>query len=76
MAKVKVSGTEIPRFEDVPLIKGEGKYTDDFQPDGLTYAAILRSQHPHAKIVSVEVEAAKKIEEWARKKLELIKLNN
>ena len=62
MTKVKVSGTEIPRFEDVPLIKGEGKYTDDFQPDGLTYAAILRSQHPHAKIVSIEVEAAKKIE--------------
>ena len=62
MAKTKVSGTEIPRFEDIPLIKGEGKYTDDFQPDGLAYAAILRSQHAHAKIVSIDVEEANEME--------------
>ncbi len=62
MVKRQALGSEIRRFEDIPLIKGEGKYTDDFHPERLAYAAILRSQHAHAKILSVDAKGASEMD--------------
>jgi carbon-monoxide dehydrogenase large subunit len=47
-------GQPVPRHEDARLITGHGRYTDDFGFPGQTYAAMVRSPHPHARIVSID----------------------
>ena len=52
-------GHPIRRKEDARLLTGKGRFTDDFSIDGETYAAMVRSPHPHARIVRIETSAAK-----------------
>src|SRR6187200_2730776 len=52
-------GHPIRRKEDERLLTGKGRFTDDFSIDGQTYAAMVRSPHPHARIVRIEIGAAK-----------------
>jgi carbon-monoxide dehydrogenase large subunit len=52
-------GQGVPRFEDPRLVRGGGRYTDDIQLPGMAYAAVLRSPHAHARIVSIDVSAAR-----------------
>ena len=52
-------GHPIRRKEDARLLTGKGRYTDDFSLDGQTYAAMVRSPHPHARIVRIDTGAAK-----------------
>src|ERR1700748_2890631 len=54
-------GRSIPRVEDAALLTGRGRFIDDLgvRP-GTLYAAILRSPHAHAKIVSIDTTAASK----------------
>jgi 2-furoyl-CoA dehydrogenase large subunit len=53
-------GQSIPRVEDSALLTGRGRFIDDLgvRPDTL-HAAILRSPHAHADIVSIELSLAK-----------------
>ena len=44
-------GKPIPRKEDERLITGKGRFSDDFRLDGQAYAAMVRSPHPHARIL-------------------------
>src|SRR5580700_8514873 len=53
-------GKPMPRKEDARLITGKGRFTDDFSLDGQTYAAMVRSPYPHARIVAIDAAAAKK----------------
>ncbi|WP_026962862.1 xanthine dehydrogenase family protein molybdopterin-binding subunit [Alicyclobacillus herbarius] len=55
-----VFGQVVKRREDPRFITGRGQYTDDVQLPGMLYAAILRSPHAHARIISIDVEAAKR----------------
>jgi len=50
----RLIGKPIPRAEDGRLITGKGRFTDDFQFDGQTYAAMVRSPYPQARIVSID----------------------
>ena len=52
-------GQGVPRFEDPRLVRGAGHYTDDVQFPGMTYGVVLRGQHAHAKIKSIDTAAAK-----------------
>ena len=52
-------GKPMPRKEDERLITGRGRFTDDFNLDGQTYAVMVRSPHPHARIVAIDSERAK-----------------
>jgi carbon-monoxide dehydrogenase large subunit len=52
-------GQPLRRKEDERLITGRGRFTDDFALPGQTYAAIVRSPHPHARIVRIDTAAAK-----------------
>jgi carbon-monoxide dehydrogenase large subunit len=52
-------GKPMPRKEDERLITGRGRFTDDFNLDGQTYAVMVRSPHPHARIVAINSERAK-----------------
>src|SRR5687768_2438459 len=47
------------RVEDDALLRGTGKFGDDVKPDGALSAAFVRSPHGYAKIVSIDVSAAK-----------------
>src|SRR6202049_606052 len=54
-------GQSIARVEDAALLTGRGRFIDDLgvRP-GTLHAAILRSPHAHADIVSIESSAAKR----------------
>src|ERR1035437_1858961 len=47
-------GKPIQRSEDARLIIGQGQFTDDFRYEGQSYAAMVRSPHPHARIVRID----------------------
>ena len=50
-------GAAVKRREDFRFLTGQGRYTDDINRPGQTYAYILRSDQAHAKI-SVDTSAA------------------
>ena len=54
-------GQSVKRVEDVRLLTGKGRFTDDSQAVGMVYAATLRSPYGHARIVSIDTEAAKAV---------------
>ena len=51
-------GKEVNRIEDPGLVTGSTQFIDNFELPGMAHAAIMRSPHPHARIVSVDVSAA------------------
>jgi aerobic carbon-monoxide dehydrogenase large subunit len=53
------SGHAVRRIEDDVLLKGQGRYADDFAPANLVKIAFLRSPYPHARIVNIDTSAAK-----------------
>jgi carbon-monoxide dehydrogenase large subunit len=52
-------GAAIRRVEDPVLLTGKGCYTDDIQLPGMLHLAFLRSPHPHAKILSIDISTAR-----------------
>lgn len=52
-------GRRVPRQEDDRLVSGSGLFADDDDPQGALHCAILRSPHPHARIVGVDVGRAR-----------------
>jgi aerobic carbon-monoxide dehydrogenase large subunit len=54
-------GKPLPRVEDLRLVAGRGRYTDDIHPDGACWAFVLRSPHAHAVIRSVDTATAKHV---------------
>src|ERR1700752_4699963 len=53
-----VVGKEVPRTDAVPKVTGAAQYVADLHLPGMLHAAVLRSPHPHARIVSVDTSAA------------------
>jgi carbon-monoxide dehydrogenase large subunit len=52
-------GQPVLRKEDDTLVRGKGKYTDDFNLPGQAYAWIVRSSHAHGIIKGIDTAAAK-----------------
>ncbi|MEA2420710.1 MAG: aerobic carbon-monoxide dehydrogenase large subunit, partial [Thermoleophilaceae bacterium] len=52
-------GQAMKRKEDPRLITGRGNYIDDITPMGTLWAAYVRSPEAHARIVSIDVSAAR-----------------
>jgi aerobic carbon-monoxide dehydrogenase large subunit len=52
-------GQPVRRKEDDTLVRGKGKYTDDFGLPGQAYAWIVRSSHAHGIIKGIDIKAAK-----------------
>src|SRR5437763_8017147 len=47
------------RVEDAELLRGRGRFADDLpEPRGVLHAAILRSPHGHAELISIDSVAA------------------
>lgn len=51
-------GQPVRRKEDDTLVRGKGKYTDDFSLPGQGYAWIVRSSHAHGVIRGIDTAAA------------------
>lgn len=58
MPKDSGIGEAVKRREDTRFLKGKGKYTDDMNRPGQTYAYFLRSDLAHAKINGIDTAAA------------------
>ncbi|MBV9418242.1 MAG: xanthine dehydrogenase family protein molybdopterin-binding subunit [Alphaproteobacteria bacterium] len=52
-------GQSVKRTEDIRFVTGQGQYTDDLRFENETFACFHRSPHGHAKILSVDISAAK-----------------
>jgi carbon-monoxide dehydrogenase large subunit len=52
-------GQPVRRKEDDALVRGKGRYTDDFNVPGQLYAWMVRSSHAHGVILGVDTSAAK-----------------
>ena len=52
--KLKYVGVESKRLLGEDIVTGKAMYTGDFKLPGMQYGKILRSPHPHAKIVSID----------------------
>jgi carbon-monoxide dehydrogenase large subunit len=55
----KLVGAKVKRREDPKLIRGLGQYVDDINLPNTLQVAILRSPHAHARIKSLEIDAAR-----------------
>lgn len=52
------TGQPVPRTEDPRLLKGAGKYTDDFNYPHQTHMIVVRSPHAHADIKNIDTTPA------------------
>ncbi len=52
-------GQPVRRREDLRLLTGGGRYSDDINVPGQAYAVMVRSPHAHARIRSIDVAAAR-----------------
>jgi carbon-monoxide dehydrogenase large subunit len=52
-------GQEVVREEDERLLKGKGRYVDDFALPQMAHSIVLRSPHAHADILSTDATAAR-----------------
>ena len=55
---LSVVGHETARIDAVERVTGEARYTRDVVLPGMLYARVLRSPHPHARIVSINADRA------------------
>ena len=65
LAPGRLVGARQPRLEDPRLLTGHGRYVDDLQPQhdrqGLLHVAFRRSEQAHARIVSMDLSAARAV---------------
>lgn len=51
-------GARIPRRELKRLLSGHGRYIDDIKLPRMLHACFVRSPHPHARLVAIDIAAA------------------
>ena len=54
-------GEPLRRKEDLRLLTGAGRFTDDFSMPGQAYAAMVRSPHPHARILRIDAARSRAV---------------
>lgn len=52
-------GAPIRRVEDPVLVTGHGRFVDDIEPQGVLHASFVRTPLAHARVVSVDADAAR-----------------
>jgi xanthine dehydrogenase YagR molybdenum-binding subunit len=55
-----VLGTSVKRLDGPEKVTGRAKYTFDVNRPGMLYGRIVRSPHPHARVVAVDLSSAKR----------------
>ncbi|MFB5189711.1 xanthine dehydrogenase family protein molybdopterin-binding subunit [Alicyclobacillus fastidiosus] len=61
LTKPRFTGARVTRMEDDRLLKGQGRYLDDITVPGMLEIAFVRSNRSAAKLVEVDVEAARNL---------------
>jgi len=61
MSKYSVIGTRVRRVDGPEKVTGSAEYTFDIVLPGMLYGKILRSPHPHARILSIDTSQAEKL---------------
>jgi len=59
IAAERYTGASIKRSEDPRILTGSGRYVDDIKLPGMLHAAFVRSPLAHARVLSVDVSAAR-----------------
>jgi len=59
IAAERYTGASIKRSEDPRILTGGGRYVDDVKLPGMLHAAFVRSPMAHARVLSVDVSAAR-----------------
>jgi aerobic carbon-monoxide dehydrogenase large subunit len=54
----QVFGTPVRRKEDPPFVQGSARFIADLKAPGMAHMEILRSEHGHARIVSIDTAEA------------------
>ena len=54
-----VIGKDVPRTDAQPKVTGASQYVADLHMPGMLYAAVLRSPHANARILSIDTSAAR-----------------
>lgn len=52
------TGSGLERVEDHRILTGKAQYVHDIAPEGCLHMALLRTTHPHARIESIDTNAA------------------
>src|ERR1043165_2767839 len=58
---VKAVGFPVPRADGVEKVSGRTRYAADVDCEGILSGKILRSPHPHARIVRIDVFQARSV---------------
>ncbi|PWT88932.1 MAG: 4-hydroxybenzoyl-CoA reductase subunit alpha [Acidobacteria bacterium] len=58
MGEFSIIGKPVPMVDGPSKVTGRGIYTDDMKIPGMLYSVILRSIHPHAKILRLDTSRA------------------
>jgi carbon-monoxide dehydrogenase large subunit len=61
VAAIGAIGRPVRRKEDQRLLTGKGRFTDDFNLPRQAYAVMVRSPHPHARILQVDGARAERM---------------
>src|SRR5262247_782775 len=57
-AKPVLLGTAVKRLDGPDKVTGRARYSYDINRPGMIYGKIVRSPHPHARVVSLDLSAA------------------
>jgi len=60
-ARLRVVGQPVRRLDGAAKVTGTARYTYDISLPGMLYGKILRSPHPHARILSIDATRASKL---------------
>ena len=58
---LRVVGQPIPKVDGASKVTGVAVYADDISLPRMLHCRILRSPHPHARILSVDASAARRV---------------
>jgi len=61
MGEYETIGKPLPRIDGFDKVTGQAKFTVDMVMPGMLHGKFLRSPHPHARILSINAEKAKKL---------------
>ncbi|MEO8316311.1 MAG: molybdopterin cofactor-binding domain-containing protein, partial [Pseudomonadota bacterium] len=57
----KLLGKDFIPHDVVAKVTGEAKYAEDFRVEGMVFARLLSSPHPHARVKSIDLSVAEKV---------------
>ncbi|MEL7567990.1 MAG: molybdopterin cofactor-binding domain-containing protein, partial [Dehalobacterium sp.] len=61
MQTLNIIGKNIRRADAVEKVTGKATFSSDLSLPGMLHAKVLRSPHPHARIISIDISEAEKL---------------